>query len=95
MKSTGLSYVLWIFLGQLGIHKFYLGKNIMGIVYILLCVAGWVTLSFFVGWIFLIVLAVLLVVDLFTIPSQVRKANEQAAIDIANFNKKVNDNMNR
>lgn len=58
-KSLGLSYLLWFFLGFLGVHHFYLGKVGRGIGYLL--TFGW----FMVG----------LVVDLFTLPSQVRRLN--------------------
>lgn len=94
MKNTGIAYVLWFFLGLIGIHKFYVGKNGMGITYLLLFIIGWATTFIFIGWAFLIVLGILLFIDLFTLPSQVRIANDKAAVDIANFNKKVNNNMN-
>ena len=31
-KSPGLAYVFLFFLGTLGIHKFYIGKTIFGII---------------------------------------------------------------
>ena len=58
-KSVGLAYVLWFFLGALGIHKFYLGKVGIGIAYIF-------TLGF---------LGIGLLIDLFTLPKQTRDAN--------------------
>ncbi|TDQ51629.1 TM2 domain-containing protein [Actinorugispora endophytica] len=61
-KSVGVAYVLWFFLGALGIHKFYLGKTGLGIAYIF-------TLGF---------LGFGLLYDLFTLPSQVRAANGHA-----------------
>lgn len=61
-KSVGVAYVLWFFLGFLGVHKFYLGKVGIGISYI-----------FTLGW-----LGIGLLIDLFTLPGQVRKANGQA-----------------
>lgn len=61
-KSVGVAYVLWFFLGVIGVHKFYLGKTGIGISYI-----------FTLGW-----LGIGLIIDLFTLPSQVRKANGQA-----------------
>jgi TM2 domain-containing membrane protein YozV len=54
--------VLWFFLGFLGVHKFYLGKTGVGISYIF--TFGWVGIG--------------LLIDLFTLPGQVRKANGQA-----------------
>jgi hypothetical protein len=44
-KSKGVAFVLWLFLGLAGAHKFYLGKIGMGIAYIL-------TMGFVgIGWI--------------------------------------------
>jgi len=59
MKSKTTAYLLWFFFGLIGIHKFYLGKTGMGILYIF--TAG----LFSIGWI----------VDLFTLGKQVDKYN--------------------
>ena len=59
MKSLLLTYLLWLVGGLLGIHKLYLGRPVMGLVY--LFTGG----LFFCGWI----------VDFFTLPRQVRIAN--------------------
>ena len=58
-KSVGVAYLLWFFLGVLGVHQFYLGKVGRGVSYI-----------FTLGW-----LGIGLLIDLFTLPGQVRKAN--------------------
>lgn len=58
-KSLGVAYALLLVLGLLGIHQFYLGKHGRGVGYLL--TFGWLT----VGW----------WVDLFTLPSQVRRLN--------------------
>ena len=55
LKKLWVAYLLWFFFGFLGVHKFYLGKILLGILYIL--TGG----LFFVGWF----------LDLFTLPSQV------------------------
>jgi TM2 domain-containing membrane protein YozV len=60
-KETWVTYLLWFFLGFAGIHKFYLGKTGWGILY--LFTGG----LFMVGWF----------VDLFLIPWQVRRTNEE------------------
>ena len=59
MKSTVVAYLLWFFLGGLGIHRFYLGRPISGIFY-LLTLGG-----FGIGWI----------IDLFLVPGMVRQEN--------------------
>lgn len=74
-KSMVLTYVLWFFLGSLGIHKFYLGHNTAGITYLVLSVIGWATSWLLVGFAVLAVVAVLLFVDIFLIPGHVRQAN--------------------
>lgn len=35
MKSKGIAYLLWFFLGWAGIHRFYVGKIVSGIIYLL------------------------------------------------------------
>ena len=54
-KRVWIAYLLWFFFGFLGIHKFYLDKIALGVIYIF--TGG----LFFFGWF----------VDLFTLPSQV------------------------
>jgi len=65
-KSLGVAYVLWFFLGLLGIHHFYLGKTGRGLLWL------------FTG----ALLTVGLWIDLFTLPAQVRQVNAQRAVGI-------------
>lgn len=65
-KSTLLTYILWFFLGLFGVHQFYMGKIGRGILYLL--TAG----VFGIFW----------VIDLFTIPGQLRNVNAQRAVGI-------------
>ncbi|WP_218577237.1 TM2 domain-containing protein [Phytohabitans rumicis] len=58
-KSVGTAYLLWFFLGAVGAHQFYLGKTGRAISYI-----------FTLGW-----LGIGLLIDLFTLPKQVRAVN--------------------
>ena len=89
-KSVGVSYLLWFLFGYLGIHKFYMGKAVWGISYFLMLVVGWsiggagVVLAeeggggmAVFGLLLLIALGILLLVDLFTIPGQIRKNQEK------------------
>ena len=59
MKSKSTAYLLWFFLGALGIHQFYLGKTGKGVLYIF-------TLGLF---------GIGLLIDLFTLGSQVDTYN--------------------
>jgi hypothetical protein len=65
MKETGIAYLFLILLGGVGAHEFYLGKTGRGILYIL-------TLGGFLG--------ILPLIDLFTLPSQVRRVNTERAV---------------
>jgi len=58
-KSIAVAYVLWFFLGILGVHRFYLGRITSGVVYLL--TAG----VFGIGWL----------VDICLIPAMVEEAN--------------------
>ncbi len=59
MYSLFVAYMLWLFLGFFGAHRFYLGRIGTGLFYAL--TGG----GFFFGWAF----------DFFHIPSMVREAN--------------------
>jgi TM2 domain-containing membrane protein YozV len=65
-KETGIAYLFWLFLGFVGGHQFYLGKTGRGLLYL-----------FTFG-----ILGVGTLIDLFTLPSQVRQVNTQLAIGI-------------
>ena len=66
MRSQGVSYLLWLlcFVGLCGIHRFYAGKYITGILWLL--TGGF----FLIGQI----------VDLFLIPGQIERANMREEI---------------
>ena len=52
MKSKGVAYLLWFFLGGLSAHRFYLGKIGSGILYLLtfqLFGIGWIIDLFILG----------------------------------------------
>ena len=40
MKNRGIAAILAFFLGTFGIHKFYLGRPIQGLLYLLFCWTG-------------------------------------------------------
>jgi TM2 domain-containing membrane protein YozV len=61
LKTTGAAYLWWLFLGGVGAHKFYLGRPGMGVLYLFTFGLLWMGLI----W------------DLFTLPRQVRQANER------------------
>ncbi len=76
-KSMGVAYVLLILLGQLGIHRFYLGKVGTGVAQLLLGIVGSATVWLVIGFIPLGVLWLWMIIDLFLIPGMVREANSK------------------
>lgn len=71
-KSAAVAYLLWIFLGGFGAHRFYLGRTGSGIAMIALLVIGLATAGAIVGGLLIVALGVWLLVDLFLIPGMIR-----------------------
>lgn len=74
-RNIVIAYVLWFFLGQLGIHRFYCGKTASGIFQVILAVIGWATVAIFIGYLFLFILGFWLFIDIFLIPSMCKHPN--------------------
>ena len=70
-KSTGVAYLLWLFLGSLGAHRFYLGRVSSGIVMLLLSVLGAFLTILVVGYFLLAAVGIWVIVDAFLIPGMV------------------------
>lgn len=68
-KELWVAYLLWLFFGLLGVHKFYLEKWVMGLLYFFTC--GF----FFIGWF----------IDLFTLPSQVERYNLRTHLSYSDY----------
>ena len=66
-KSTGIAYLWLILLGIFGAHQFYLGKTGRGLLYV-----------FTLG-----ILLIGPLIDLFTLPSQVKTVNARRAVGIS------------
>ncbi len=68
--SVGVAYLLWLFLGPLGAHRFYTGRSLSGLAMFILLV-----LALGTAGAPLAILVVWYIVDAFLIPSWVRKGN--------------------
>lgn len=78
-KSVLLAYVLWLFLGWLGIHKFYLRQPIWGLIYLFLGGLGWTLAGVGIGILFLIPWMLLMFLDVFTMPFRTAFVNASIA----------------
>ena len=58
-RSIAVAYILWFFFGYLGIHRFYCGRTISGLIW--LFTGG----LFGIGWL----------IDIFLVPGMVREDN--------------------
>ncbi|KPQ08998.1 MAG: TM2 domain [Rhodobacteraceae bacterium HLUCCA09] len=75
MKSTATAYLLWVCLGVVGAHRFYLRRWWGGAVYPVLAVTTFVALFFYLAAIPLFIILVLLLIDAARLPGMVRRAN--------------------
>ena len=66
-KSKIVAALLCFFLGMLGIHRFYLGKNGTGFLMLLLTIIGAATAVIYVGWVFIAIEGLWEVIDFFRI----------------------------
>lgn len=69
-KNIVVAYILWWFLGFLGIHRFYLDRPTSGLIQILLLALGWI--PFFLGW---VVLAIWWLLDAYFVYQYVEAYN--------------------
>ncbi|MFX3616420.1 MAG: TM2 domain-containing protein [Sporolactobacillus sp.] len=76
-KSMALAYVLDIFLGTLGIHRFYLGKTGSAAALLTLTILGWITAFILIGFFLIAISGIWTIVDLFLIPGIIRAKNEK------------------
>lgn len=81
-KSVGVAYLLLIFLGGFGAHRFYLGRTGSAVAMLLLNLFGWITVLLGVGLILLGFAWLWLFVDLFLVPGIARSHNMRLANDL-------------
>jgi len=95
-KSLIVAYILLLFLGQVGAHRFYIkGVSIGAIGQLILGVLGWLTVWILIGYVFLFIVGVWVVIDLFLIPKMIREQagalKEDFAKDILMTNQNMSD----
>ncbi|MBM7097167.1 MULTISPECIES: TM2 domain-containing protein [Alteribacter] len=73
-KSKGVLYVLWLFFGSIGVHRFYLGDIGYGIGMIAVWIVSWF-LAF-------VPILIWVLVDVFLIGKRLEKINDQLEFSI-------------
>ena len=91
-KDTLTAYFLLVFFWYFGLHKFYIGRVYEGIFYLVSPISGFIMIFFgffglnntlfYTGVILLIMVASLLLYDVFTLWRQVDRANEKIYTEI-------------
>lgn len=80
-KSMLAAYVLWFFLGWLGLHRFYLGRPVSAIIMFLMWAIGTGITALLFGFpLFLAPWALWMFIDLFLIPGMTASENN-AVVD--------------
>lgn len=77
-KSALLAYVLWFFLGWFGVHRFYLGRVVSGIVMLVLWGLSWLLHFILIGFLGFAVIGLWWLIDALLIPGMTRSYNEDS-----------------
>jgi TM2 domain-containing membrane protein YozV len=81
-KSVLITYLLWFFLGWLGVHRFYLGRITSALAIAALGLIGGGLTIIGVGYLLLGLAAVWLFLDIFLIPGMVSDYNARLIEDL-------------
>ena len=82
-KSLGVAYLLWIFLGMFGGHRFYAGKTGSAIAQLIISLIGWALTLVVIGFLPLLFVGIWVLIDAFLIPQWIRNANNLLAVSLS------------
>jgi|SRR5262245_1786008 len=81
-RSIVVAYLLWLFLGGAGGHRFYAGKTGSAVAQLLLLIFGIMLTFVGVGLLLLLGLGIWVLVDAFLIPGWIRNQNSLLAMQL-------------
>lgn len=84
-KSTTTAFLLCLFLGALGVHRFYLGHNGSAAAMLIIWLSSWVLMLLLIGFLTIWITPIWAFIDLFLISSMTRKYNEDLALRMGVF----------
>ncbi len=85
-KSMIAAYLIWWFLGFIGIHRLYLGNKKSGFTMMALFIVGMITSVFVVGFFLLGAVGIWWLIDAYLTSVMVKKANAAMGIEKAGLN---------
>lgn len=74
-KQLSVCYLLVIFFGFLGLHRFYLEEKMTAFIQLFMTITGLLTLFFILGYLILMIVALWLIIDAFWILGKVKTYN--------------------
>lgn len=74
-KSAGVAYLLWLFLGFFGAHRFYTGRTGSGAAMLVVTLISYLLTFVLIGYLPLAFIFLVWVVDAFQIPGWIRDHN--------------------
>ena len=78
-KSLAVAYILWWFLGMFGGHRFYLGQTGSAVVMLVVTLVSIPATLILIGFVGLLAIWIMWIVDAFTMPGTVKMQNLQLA----------------
>lgn len=82
-KNMVVAYLLLIFLGYFGVHRFYAGAKTSGIVMLVLFAVSWVLSFFIIGFIGFAIIGIWWLIDLFLLHGLIVRHNDALASELS------------
>jgi TM2 domain-containing membrane protein YozV len=76
-RSALLAYVIWFFLGWLGLHRLYLGRYTSGLIMLALFAVSWLLHFVLIGFLGYLIIVPWWVIDAFLIPGMTSDYNNR------------------